>query len=430
MDSGYLENYHNSQKEIILRNKGNLIKQKYVKSYKDVYPDVHKRLNHKKGIAYIRGSVPLKAMVLIYDVVIVSIPPLSKEAIEKRFSVTFDELIQLCEVNLVIPVITDATEYTAPYFDQLFELLNPPCSLWARGLGLLEAFNIENTLDVARDALPVSDISNDQSIYSHWARRLSTSDVNVIKNHIEDNVATLYADLCIFGFEDEARKLADKSPSYIYNRLRKMNEILTFPVLFGMGSQPNYSTSKILDINDATRFFDNKTPFALPERDLRILLGGIGININSVSVEEIIAYHNDGLGISLRNALNSFNEEMDTSFTGAVLNVNPPSLFSKAETVQIRLEKALNELDYEKINDIDKKMTMAFRIGSVSVGWIAPIIANHPMLAPVFGSAGFVAQFTSIPEDLSFFLMQMGLRGFKSKFAANMWIANRTVLEH
>lgn len=312
-------------------------------------------------------------------------------------------------------------------------MLNPPCSLWARGLGLLEAFNIENTLDVAKDALPVSDISNDQDIYSHWARRLLSTDEKDIKRHIEDNVATLYADLCIFGFENEARALADKSPSFIYSRLRKMNEILSFPVLFGMGSQPNYSTNKLSDIDSETEFLNNKTPFVLPERDLRILFGGIGININNVSVEEIIAYHNDGLGISLRNALNSFNEEMDTSFTGAVINVNPASLFTKAEAVQTKLETALNELDvntYAKYNAIDKTMTMAFKIGSVSIGILTPIIANHPELVPVFGPAGFLTQASKLPGDLSSFLMQIGLRGFKSKFAANMWIANRTVHNH
>ena len=430
MDQSYLDNYHHEQMDIVLRNKGSLLKQGRVKHYKDIYPDIYKRLKDGNGIGYIRGQVPLKAMVLIYDIVIVSIPPLSIEQIEKRFSVTYEELIRLCNSGLVIPIITDTHEYSAPHFDDLFNLLNPPCSLWARGLGLLSAFNMDNALEIAKEALPVSEIANDQRIYSHWERRLLTDNDSIIKSHIENNVATLYADLCIFGFEEEARKLSDKTPSYIYNRLKKMNEISTYPLLFGMGSQPNYSTFILDDIKDEPSGRFSEIPVVLPERDLKILFEGIGINIDNVSVDDIISYHQDNLGVSLRNALKSFNEEMDNSFTGAMISVNPLSLYTKAEIVQSKVEGALRDLsvnNYSKYNDVHAKMTNMFKIGSVSIGILTPIITQHPELSVIFGSAGVATQLTTIPEDLSLFIMKMGISGLKSKFAANMWIASRKV---
>ena len=77
--------YHEEQMDIVKQNRIALTKQGYVKGYQDVYPDVYERIHAQKGVAYIRGNVSVKLMAILYDIVIVYIPPLSKKQLETRF---------------------------------------------------------------------------------------------------------------------------------------------------------------------------------------------------------------------------------------------------------------------------------------------------------------------------------------------------------
>lgn len=156
MNKDDLVRFHLEQMDIVKQNRVKLEKQGYVKGYQDVYPDIYERLMKKKGVAYIRGEVSVKLMALLYDTLVLFIPPLPKDQIEKRFFLTWEELIILCQQGIVIPIIGDAQSYTAPHFDDLFtKLPAKPSSLWARGLSLLDVFHMEETLDEARRILPV-----------------------------------------------------------------------------------------------------------------------------------------------------------------------------------------------------------------------------------------------------------------------------------
>ena len=88
--------FHEKQMDMIKQNQATLNAQGYVKGYRDVYPDIYERVHSQKGVAYVRGNVSIKLMAILYDTVIVYIPPLSQKQLELRFYLKdWNELIAL-----------------------------------------------------------------------------------------------------------------------------------------------------------------------------------------------------------------------------------------------------------------------------------------------------------------------------------------------
>lgn len=420
--------FHFEQEEYIKENADNLRKQGYVKGYKDVYPDIYDRIYSQKGVAYIRGSVPLKLMVLLYDVVIVYIPPLTQSQLEKRFKLKWNDFIKLCQQGLIIPIIGNAINYGKNHFNELFSLPSPPYSLWARGLALLDVFNMSNALDVAKEVLPVDDIASDTRIFSTWKKSTNLDDEEV-KKKIKDDVAVLYADLCIFGCKNEADVLTCLPPNKIYNTLKIMNEIKTYPILFGLESQANYDYDKLKMISKINIRRPDFVPLAVPEKELEILFNGIGINIDNLEVENIIKYHIDGLGQKLRMALSSFNGYCDEKIKKSA-PLEMTEVFSKAEAFQSDLKLALRELDSRKYSALDatyNSLTTILKIGTVAIGSALAFNENSSDLFSVISAIGTGASIiASVPEEVAELVTKMSAQR-QSKFVSNMWAAKRIV---
>lgn len=422
--------FHFEQEEYIKRNAEKLRRQGYVKEYKDVYPDIHSRIHSKKGVAYIRGNVPLKLMAIIYDTVVVYIPPLNKKQLEQRFRLKWDDLIKLCQHNIVIPIIGNAINYTAEHFNDLFMLPYPPYSLWARGLGLLDVFDMSDTLSVAKNVLPVDKIADDSVVFQKWKKRTQLSDDKLIRQKIMDDVAVQYADLCIFGCKNEAEALTCLAPRELYNTLKIMNEVRTYPILFGLESQANYDTEKLRTISKINIRQSDFQPLTVPKDELEILFEGIGINVDSMDIEDIITYHIDGLGKKLRAALSYFNSYCDDKIKKSE-RLDMAEVYSRAEAFQKDLKTALRELDKSKYAKIDKtynSLTNILKIGTVAIG--AAVAFNEDSsqalsILSVIGTAGSLIG--ALPEEIAELVTRLATQGFESKFVSNMWSAKRIV---
>lgn len=425
--------YHEEQMDIVKQNRIALTKQGYVKGYQDVYPDVYERIHAQKGVAYIRGNVSVKLMAILYDIVIVYIPPLSKKQLETRFYLkNWDELITLCQHGIVIPIIGKAENYTASHFDDLFiKLPIKPYSLWARGLGLLDVFGMSNTLEIAKEVMPVSAIASDKAVFKKWAKKYNNRDEKFIKAKIKDDVAVQYADLCIFGCKNEAESLLALNPHDLYKNLKLLNEVRTYPILFGLESQANFEHSKLATVSSMPIKPQFYIPQALPEDELEILYRGIGIDVDNVSVTDIIAYHNDGLGKKLRSALTYFNDYCDTKI-GKAEKIDLTQVYTRAEVFQKELKEAINELNcnnyYLELDRSQKAITKVLQIGTVAAG---AIIATDPDASQVLSVASVVAAGMSIieavPDSIANVLVKFGAQGIHSKFVANMWSARKIV---
>lgn len=438
MNKRELKIYHEEQMKIILNNSCKLNQQGLVESYEDVYPDVCKYLGPKKRVAYIRGRVSIKMMALLYDVVIVYIPSYAKEVLEKRFALNdWDELIRLCQQGIVIPIIGRAEEYTAKHFNDLFkELPKMPYSLWARGLALLDVFGMSDTLEIAREVLPVDKIAEDKRIFNYWKKIYTHKDEDFIKDRIKKDIAVQYADLCIFGCENEAKAFAlEKDTKLIYDGIKLLNEIRTYPILFGMQSQANIDCSKLNDLAKLPISTQINVQQSLPERELKILFDGIGININEIGVSEIIAYHQDHLGELLRTALSSFNEYCDGQIRDNKA-VDISQVLSRAETLQHRLSDAIDDLKiknyYKDLDDKYRNTTAFLSIGAIVAGQAIafcsnPTNANGATIASITTLAGtgglIIAKF---PQTIASMLVRLGMQR-RNKFVANMWYTKKVI---
>lgn len=424
--------YHENQMDIIKRNQDRLRKQGFVKGYKDIYPDIYEIIKSQKGVAYIRGNVSIKLMVILYDIVIVYIPPLPKSQLEKRFFLKWDELITLCQHGIVIPIIGDAKNYTAAHFDDLFEKLpEKPYSLWARGLGLLDAFGMGNTLEIAKDVMPVDAIVNDPAILKKWSKRYNSKDEDFLKHKISNDVAVNYADLCIFGCQKEAESLLALPPKDIYNNLKLLNEVRTYPVLFGLESQANYNNMKLASISTMPVKPLYYLPQALPENELEVLYRGIGIDVDNISVCDIISYHNDGLGKKLRAALTDFNDYCDKKI-GQSSAIELTQVYGKAERFQNELKSAINDLNvndyYRKMDNAEKALTKVLQIGTIVAGASIALLPDASQALSVASVAGTgISIMEAVPETIARVLVKLFAQGVHPKFVANMWSAKNIV---
>lgn len=172
-------------------------------------------------------------------------------------------------------------------------------------------------------------------------------------------------------------------------------------------------------------------PQALPEDELEILYRGIGIDVDSVSVTDIIAYHNDGLGKKLRSALTYFNDYCDIKI-GKTEQIDLTQVYERAEAFQKELKEAINDLNcnnyYLKLDKSQKTITKVLQIGTVAAG---AIIATNPDASQILSVASVVAAGFSIieavPESIADVLVKFGAQGIHSKFVANMWSAKKIV---
>lgn len=424
--------YHENQMEVVKQNKYKLQQQGFVKGYKDIYPDIYNIINDKKGVAYIRGNVSLKLMTILYDVIIVYIPPISKSLLEKRFYLKWEELIILCQHGIVIPIIGDAKNYTAKHFDDLFiKLPMKPYSLWARGLALLDVFGMDNALEIAKEVLPVDAISAEPSILKKWSKRYNSKDEEFLKYKIRNDVAVNYADLCIFGCREEAESLSVLPPKEIYNNLKLLNEVRTYPVLFGLESQANYNLEKLSSISTIPLRAQYYLPQALPENELEVLYRGIGIDVDNISVNDIISYHNDGLGKQLRTALSDFNDYCDTKINqNAALELS--EVCNKAERFQKDLKSAINDLNcndyYRKMDQSEKNLTKVLKIGTIAAGACIVVQPDTPSIISAATLVGTgVSMLGAIPESIARIIVKLTAQGLYPKFVANMWSAKKIV---
>ena len=426
--------FHEEQMEQVLKNRDVLSKQGYVKGYQDVYPDVYQRIKAKKGVAYIRGSVSIKLMCILYDVVIVYIPPISKTQLEKRFYLnSLDELISLCQQGLVIPIIGKAEYYTGNHFNDLFTKLPiKPYSLWARGIGLLDVFGMSNTLEIAKNILPVDAIASDNAIFNKWAKENRNRSEAFIKARIQDDIAVQYADLCIFGCKAEAESLLSLAPSDLYNNLKLLNEVRTYPVLFGLESQANFDRKKLSSISTMPINPQFYIPQALPEEELEILYRGIGIDIDNVTINDIIDYHNDGLGRKLRSALSSFNNYCDKKISNSE-EMDLTQVYNRAEAFQKELRQAVIDLTdnqyYKKLDKQASNTTKILQIGAVVAGAAVAFnpSSNQALSVAAFAGAVTPSIISAIPETVAEVLIKFKATHLNSRFVANMWSAKKMV---
>ncbi len=259
-----------------------LARKGFVTSAQDLYPDV----DLPSHCSYIRGSIPVKMMLLLYDKVVLYFPPSTVNHLVERSQTSYKDLMYLCKYSLIQPLIGHPTDYIEPHFNELLAC-NPP-SVWARGVSLLSKLSMGDTLEIAKSKLPLERISKLPKIEAQWKAYFPSATKKQLQENIIRDLSTLYADLCIFGYSHMANSLSQfKQLGEVAFYLRFLNEVLTYPILFGMGATPNYSTSIISYRKNCIKLPLNTTSkIKLIPPELEILLKGYGIYADDLSIED------------------------------------------------------------------------------------------------------------------------------------------------
>lgn len=424
-----LHEYHIRQGGIITEQAERLEKQGIVKNFQDVYPDLAAQISGE-STSYVRGSVPLKLMALIYDKTIIYVPPLSKQMLEERFQLSYEDFIKLCQNGVVIPILGNVHEYRGDFYTPLFELNNAPASLWARGVALLDVFGMNDALDLARQKLPVEHMSRDPAVRAQWRKKLPGATEEEIHKSIVDDIAVMYADLCIFGHEHEANELAEfENMGQIYESLRIMNETATYPTLFGLDTQPTYHPQK-LESSVAKLYIKPRyhlQPIPIPE-DLEVLLQGIGINTDTMSTESIMKYRYDGMGKALRNTLESFSAYCDAAMRRQEA-FHYDEVWKRAEAFQKQIKLAIGELTpgrYQAFDQFESNVTSTLKISGFGLGGLVGYMLDETPIniLALSGFAGALAgglwEFPKMRE-LKDWLVKTCISIKNPKYVVNLW---------
>lgn len=345
----------------------------FVEGPADLYPDYVPAT--KPG--YTRHAVNVPLMTLLYEQVVVYVSPSPEERLQEKFSIPLASLVDLAEVGIVLPLVGHLEDYTDPAFDALLAL-DPP-SIWARGLGVLEVLDMWDTLDEAQCPLPVTELARTNVIRRWFGAQFPTLDAEALTGRIKQELLTNYADLCIFDEAEVASSLAaHRDPARLVGSLFALNEVRTYPTLFGLGGTANYDLASVkADARLTTslaRNLDRGSDVRAVPRSLSLLLRGLELDVPTMSTDDIIQFHSSGDATRLRSAVSRF-ESLATRRTGVAEEDNLELFLGRAEEFQTLLREAVAELhDPRRLDDataIRENAVIALQAGGLAAGgWL------------------------------------------------------------
>jgi hypothetical protein len=423
MDTGWLLRYEEEDAERALSVAGGVLKRGRLERPQDLYPEL--KLPHLVG--YSRAPVPLPLLVLLYDVVVVYVPPSSQSRLEAKWGLPFEDFVDLARAGLVQPLIGHPPDYSAQYFKPLLE--ERPPSLWARGYGMLCALGLEATLSPDECPLPVSEIAQLKPARLKYSRQFPALSQDELTARIEREVLTNYADLWIFGEGELADALAlHREPMTTFGALLTVNEVRTYPTLFGMGGTANYDLDTLRAEAVMLETFGAEPPrdVRVVPQNLDILLRGVGVDVGQVTANDLIELHASGGAERLRRAMSDFEHEAQdaTEAAGSDLDL----YLGAAETLQDRLKQVGDELlkpeTKKRLGDVDRRTRYTVRAGLPALGaGLGAMLGSLPG-AVAGGAIGNLAE-RILPDAAVDHLAERVNSKLFSPGVANLWRMSR-----
>jgi hypothetical protein len=364
-----------------IRNKGK------VESPKDIYPDIALT----ETLTYRTGNVPLSHLLLLYEKLVLYIPPSSKEILEKKWSVPFETVISLCEQEYIIPLIGHITEYSKPHFAPLLKL-KPP-SIWARGLTLLTELGHEDKIIEKNCPLPIDKMASVRAIRKKYEQHFPYSAKKDLHEIVKRELLTYYADLWLFGEGELADTLGNISnPELIAERLFITNRICSYPVLFGLGGTANFDLQTFSQTDYNRHFVHSSKDYKIIPKDLDILLKGVDLHFNDLTLDKVMEFHSSGAAQELRSALFQFEE-----YSKKIIRSNNrvgndiEEYLLVAEQFERKIKEVGRDLaspDFrKKVKNIERNWDYGLRMGGVVVGSSLCFLLENPTLGIVTGTS-------------------------------------------
>jgi hypothetical protein len=258
-----------------------------------------------------------------------------------------------------------------------------------------------------------------------FARLFPTATPAELTSRIELDILTNYADLWICGEGVVADGLAAlKDPATIYAALLTLNEVRTYPLLFGLGGTANYSVANFKEEAPLMEPFGRKLKprgAPLPE-SLDMLLRGIRIDVRQLRAADLIALHASGDAERLRTAVRLFEDE--AALLSASKGIPSDDFIESAVVLEDRLQdvarEILNPTTQRSMDKTDRAVGYTLKAGVPAVGAVLGTIAGGPEGAIVGLGIGKTVE-TLLPELARSRLSELAIGKRFSPGLANLW---------
>ncbi|WP_410628185.1 hypothetical protein [Amycolatopsis sp. cmx-8-4] len=267
-------------------------------------------------LGFHRAGAPLSALLLLYEQTVVYVPPTSKEVVQQRLGMKWDQFLALVERGCVQPIIGHPSHYARKaHINDLFSF-KPP-SVWARGDELARRFaNADEHWEVAQRVLPLEEMVREAWVHAKYKKHFPHLTEKNLRERIATEICTNYVDLCIYGYEPIATGLATlPDRAWSVRRLLEASELLTYPTLMGLGGTPNYGISAPVAVAEAA----GSEYLCLPEirqfgPEVQLLLEGLALQVpTTMDVDTLVQFHQDGMARHLWSALQNLEYRVATA---------------------------------------------------------------------------------------------------------------------
>ncbi len=362
-----LEYEHNEK--LFIKKASNLIREKgKIEKPSDIYPEIQ----IPNTLTYRSGDIPLSYLLLLYEKLVLFIPPSTKDILENKWHMSFNTVIELCEQKYIIPLIGHPTEYDAPHFDPLLRL-KPP-SVWARGLTLLNELGLGDKLIEANCPLPIDKMAKLPSLENKYQRHFPNLTKKELYETIKRELLTYYADLWLFGEGDLANCISNiKNPELVTERLFLTNEICTYPILFGLGGTANFDLHTFSNPTHIKHYVHSSKRFKIIPKDLDILLRGVDLDFEGLSLKKIMEFHSSGASKELQDALQKF-ENYSKQIIRNINNIDDQieEYIVSAQHFEQKIKEIGKEFSTnsfrQKISKAEQNFIYGIRIGGIVLG--------------------------------------------------------------
>lgn len=356
-------------------------------SRSDIYPDVE----FADSMGYTRQGVPLLPMSLLYEKLVVYVPPASKKELRRRWGISIEELGELAARGIVEPLIGHITDYSAPHFASLFESPVGVPSVWTRGLTLLEEKGLQDTLLEESYSFDFDQLASENLLGDKFRLHFPGMRKEALHRRIKRELLTNLADLYLFDEPEVVESLQVSAlktdPSEVARAIMLLSELRAYPTLFGLGGTANYSADLVPELPNLGANLDwaltTPTGRGVKLGQFSDILKGVGVSPEELTLEQVVDFHSSGQARLLRKSVAAFEREAGLAASSAASELGSVErLLAEAEALNEVVRDSLVELgtpaQRRRYGSLKRRTTWAFEMGGLAVGgWVGQQVVGE-----------------------------------------------------
>lgn len=373
----------------------------YIATVNDLYPGM--RL--PSSVGYTRQGVPLLPLALLYEKLVVYVPPIDRPSLQTRWGTTYEDFVELVRCGIIQPLVGHIPDYRSSHFRDLFESGTPVPSVWTRGLTALTELGLGDALRPDRYSFDLEELSVQPSLVAKFKRHFPRYSDQRLHRRIRTELLTNLADLALFGeheiIDDLERVAPSLPPDDLARTILLLSEVRAYPILFGLGGTANYDARL-----SQPPMLGEGLEWAIAHRDHRhvkadrygALLKGIGIDVSTLAVDDVLEFHGSNDARLLRKAVAAFEREAQKAAASTTVGDLDP-LLSEATELDSLLTAATRELrspaERKRYDRTVSTSSWVLQVGGVALGgWVGLETTGTP-----FGAVGGAALFKAAVVD-------------------------------